>query len=1086
MNLSPFILTCFFLSGLAGLIYQVLWVRMIDKVIGSAPFAVATVLAVFMGGLSLGSYLAGRRIDRILEKRKLLSLYGKLEVTIGLYGLMLPIFMVMVKPAYTFAYNHLFHSFWIYSLFTFFGCALLLILPTALMGATLPILCRFYVSHLDHLGARTGRLYGINTIGAAVGACLAGFFLIRHYGVWGSIFFAAGINFLVGISCIFVGPRGVASGQNPPKSPFKKGGLQGFPLKKGEIRNSTIEKEGFRNSTIEKGGFWNSTLKKKGDFQGSTEKKGWFRILPPFLKGGRGGFFGYHRKNDLNSTESGSEGRVINWSLWIFGVSGFCAMAYEVIWARLLGLIIGPTTYSFTLVIATFIIGLALGSLFFGWLGDRVSRVFPLLVLTQIGAALLALFVSQFLGNSQFFFAKLIYTFQDRFGEMILVQSIVVFLVMLTPTLLLGATFPLVAKIYARSLPHMGRSIGTAYALNTIGAISGSFIAGFVLIPFLGKENGLRLIIAFQLSFSLLAWCFVGLRARQNVSKWISFLCMAMVGIALLLNFPSWNRQLLSFGRYHNFKDMEGDILRTSFMDALIAGPKILSRHETGREIVFYGDGTGGFTTVEKLTDSLGTIKYTLLNSGKPDASSHGDRSTQTLLAHVPLIFHPDPENVMVLGLASGMTSGEVLQYPVSRMDALEINRQVVRACEIFTPWNNNCLTDPRSRIIVQDGRNHLELTKETYDVIISEPSNPWMAGLANLYTLEFFQTVRRHLNDNGIFVQWIHSYEMDWYTFSMAGRTFSEVFPNGLLVKTLTGVGDYLLVGFKGSKGFDPDVAKKNLRYAQKSSNMSLKDPKLLFRLIISEDLKALFGPGPLHTDNRPLLEFAAPKQLYKIDDSIEKKMAQRSSLSRKTKEIIEATDNTDAMLDMAEFSASVYAPIFGSLDPDLITPAQGKRYLDILETYCQGNLVSDYGIFPNRKLREKCALLQAAGIRRHLALNPEDAPAWHSLGLALNQMGKTGEAIDAFKKCVSLDPFHAKAYNNLGVAYMEQGDIKKAQEAYFKAISINPAHSKAYFNLAQIALRMGERDKAVSYLQKGLTYENNPRARKFLKELQ
>ncbi|HDZ24628.1 MAG TPA: tetratricopeptide repeat protein, partial [Desulfobacteraceae bacterium] len=747
---------------------------------------------------------------------------------------------------------------------------------------------------------------------------------------------------------------------------------------------------------------------------------------------------------------------------------------------------IGPTTYSFTLVIATFIIGLALGSLFFGWLGDRVRGVFTLLVITQIGAALLALLISQFLGNSQFFFAKLIYTFQDHFGEMILIQSIVLFLVMLIPTLLLGATFPLVAKIYARSMPHMGRSIGTAYALNTIGAISGSFAAGFVLIPFLGKENGLRLIIAFQLAFSLLAWCIVVLRARQNVFKWLSLSGMAIIGIALLLNFPSWNRQLLSFGRYHNFKDMEGDILRTSFMDALIAGPKILSRHETGREIVSYGDGTGGFTTVEKLTDSLGTIKYTLLNSGKPDASSHGDRSTQTLLAHVPLLFHPNPENVMVLGLASGMTAGETLLYPIKRMDALEINRQVVKACEIFKPWNNNCLADPRSRIIVQDGRNHLELTKETYDVIISEPSNPWMAGLANLYTLDFFQTVRRHLKDEGIFVQWIHSYEMDWFTFSMAGRTFAEVFPNGLLMKTLTGVGDYLLVGFKGNKGFDPNVAQKNLRYAQKSRNMSLKDPRILFRLIISEDLKSLFGPGPLHTDNRPLLEFAAPKQLYKSDASIEKMMARRSSLSKQTREIIEATDNTDALLDMAEFSASVYAPIFGTLDPDLITPAQGKKYLDILETYCKRNIVSDYGIFPNRKLREKCALLQAAGIRRHLALNPEDAPAWYSLGLALNQMGKTGEAIDALKKCVSLDPFHAEAYNNLGVAYLEQRDLKKAREACLISLSINPGHANAYFNLARISMSKGERGKAVSYLKKGIQFEDNPRAKRLLKELQ
>jgi len=1020
MNLSPFILTCFFLSGLAGLIYEVLWVRMIDKVIGSAPFAVAAVLAVFMGGLSLGSYLAGRRIDRIPEKKDLLSLYGKLEVAIGIYGLLLPIFMVMVKPAYSFAYNHLFQSFWIYTLFTFFGCTLLLILPAALMGATLPILCRFYVAHLDHLGARTGRLYGINTIGAAVGACLAGFFLIQHYGVWGSIFFAAGINFLVGISCIFVGRRGVASGSPTTLS----------------LDSNTFQKH--RNI-----------------------------------------------QESLNSTVSGSEGRVIKWSLWIFAVSGFCAMAYEVIWIRLLGLIIGPTTYSFTLVIATFIVGLALGSLFFGWLGDRVRGVFPLLVLTQIGAALLALLISQFLGNSQFFFAKLIYTFQDRFGEMILVQSIILFLVMLTPTLLLGATFPLVAKLYARSLTHMGRSIGTAYALNTIGAISGSFIAGFVLIPFLGKENGLRLIIAFQLAFSIAAWAVVGLKTKQKVSQWLALSGMAIIGIALLLNFPSWNRQFLSFGRYHNFKDMEGDMIRTSFFRALTAGPEILARHETGREIVFYGDGTGGFTTVEKLTDSLGTIKYTLLNSGKPDASSHGDRSTQTLLAHVPLLFHPNPENIMVLGLASGMTAGEALLYPIKRMDALEINRQVVKACEIFRPWNNNCLNDPRSRIIVQDGRNHLELTKETYDVIISEPSNPWMAGLANLYTSDFFQTVRRHLKDNGIFVQWIHSYEMDWYTFSMAGRTFSEVFPNGLLMKTLTGVGDYLLVGFKGSKGFDPDVAIKNLRHAQNSRNMSLKDPRLLFHLIISEDLKGLFGPGPLHTDNRPLLEFAAPKQLYKSDASIEKRMAQGSSLSRKTKEIIEATDNTDALLDMVEFSASVYAPMFRTLDPDLIMPAQGKRYLDILETYCNRNLVSDYGIFPNRKLREKCARLQAAGIREHLAMNPEDAPAWYSLGLALKQMGKTGEAVFVFQKAVSLDPFHAKACNNLGVVFLEQGDVRKAREAFLKAVSINPGHSKAYFNLAQISLRRGERNEAVSYLEKGLVYEDNPRARRLLQEL-
>ena len=204
-HLSTFslvVLFCFFFSGLAGLIYQILWLRMIDKVIGSAPFAVATVLSVFMGGLALGSWLAGRYIDRIGSRRNLLSLYGKVELAIGIYGLLLPLFIYAAKPVYVLAYNSLFVHFWLYRIFTFFGCSLLLIVPTTLMGVTLPVLCRFYVEDLGHIGARTGRLYGINTIGGAAGAVLCGFFLIARFGVWGSLVTAVGINVLIGVLCI--------------------------------------------------------------------------------------------------------------------------------------------------------------------------------------------------------------------------------------------------------------------------------------------------------------------------------------------------------------------------------------------------------------------------------------------------------------------------------------------------------------------------------------------------------------------------------------------------------------------------------------------------------------------------------------------------------------------------------------------------------------------------------------------------------------------------------------------------------------------------------------------------------------------
>ena len=206
------------------------------------------------------------------------------------------------------------------------------------------------------------------------------------------------------------------------------------------------------------------------------------------------------------------------WVLGIFAVSGFASMAYQVIWIRLLGLIIGPTTYSFTLVVTAFIMGIALGSILFGHIGDRVKWVFPLLALTQTGAALLALLISHLLGNSQFFFAKLIYVFMGRFDKMVLVQSVILFLALLGPTLLLGGAFPLVNRLYARSLHRLGRSIGAAYAMNTMGAIVGSFAAGFLFIPFLGKENALRVVAGFQFLFALTAWGVIAFRAKNRIT----------------------------------------------------------------------------------------------------------------------------------------------------------------------------------------------------------------------------------------------------------------------------------------------------------------------------------------------------------------------------------------------------------------------------------------------------------------------------------------------------------------------------------------------------------------------------------------
>lgn len=999
--LNPAVVCCFFLSGTAGLIYQILWARMIDKIVGSAPFAVATVLSIFMGGLALGSYIAGRTIDRISSKSKLLSIYGKVELAVGLYGLLLPLLLFAVKPLYVSAYNLLFDHFLLYQLFSFLGCAVLLIIPTTLMGVTLPVLCRYYVVNLGHIGIRTGRLYGINTFGAMAGALLCGLVLIARLGMYGSLMTAVGINLLVGILCI-----GLARKHH-----------HAIALE------TAAEKSGSRRPKRQ-------TLQEAAPGHPST-----------------------------------IDNRVFPWALFIFFISGFCAMAYEVFWTRLLGLIIGPTTYSFTLVVTTFIAGLALGSILFGWLADRVNKPFWLLVTSQFCAAFLALFISQFLGHSQFFFSKLIYVFRDNFGEMLFIKSLVLFFLLVGPTIFLGAAFPLVNKIRTRSLPALGKSIGNAYAVNTIGAILGSFIAGLILIPFCGKENGLKLAVTLQATVAMAALIATETRRLKKIRSWrLALSAVVLVG-ALLVKYPSWNRSILSGGWYHRYDELKPHFSTTSWFEAAWKGSTILSQHKKNSStLVFYGDGIAGFTTVEKEVDSIGATHYSLYNSGKADASTHpGDRSTQTLLAHFPLLFHPNPENVMVLGLASGMTAGEALLYPVKRMDVLEISDQVLEACLFFAPWNNDCLSNPTTNVIVQDGRNHLELTRETYQVIISEPSNPWMAGLANLFTLEFFKTVKDRLSDDGIFVQWIHSYEMDWSSFAMVGRTFAEVFPDGLLLKTSSS--DFLLVGFKEEKQLDLATADRNIHYAKKSTNITIRDSKPFFRMIATEDLKAFFGSGPLHTDNLPLLEFAAPKNLDIFDATIAERATNGGWLSPYTSQLVDSGNDTDSLLDMLELSLARSSPLFHIVDLNEASPKQKARYEKILMNYCSNVFVDNYEIFPSEDLKASCARLQVSKIEDAMKLGKQDAVDYFHSAVAHRILGETGEEISMLQEAILIDPDLYNARNNLGIALSRQGRLDEATAQFSEALRIKPGDKETLNNIGNVFAAQGKTDKALSY---------------------
>jgi spermidine synthase len=992
------VLACFFVSGLTGLTYEILWTRMIVKIIGSSPFAVSIVLTVFMGGLGLGSYLAGRSIDRITEPRRLIRLYGVLELCIGGYGLVLPLLLVAFKPLYAVVYNKLFGHFLAYNLLTFAGCVVLLIIPVTCMGATLPILARFFVTSLSRVGTHVGRLYGLNTIGAAVGSLLCGFWLIDLLGVWATLVLAVALNGLVGAACLLMGTR------IPKRAAARVTAAEDKPA---EAESGAAPDRSFAT-----------------------------------------------------------------YALVIFAVSGFCAMAYEVIWIRLLGLIVGPTTYSFTIVLVTFITGLALGAMFFGWLGDRARRPLVLLLSTQIAAGLSALLFSQVAGTSQIFFAKLIFQFKDDFALLYALKALVLFVLMLPPTFFLGATFPLVGKIYTESLSRTGRSIGFAYAVNSAGAVLGSFCAGFVLIPYMGKEDGLRLVIALQLVTALVIAVRFFRSRKTPFLRWAPVALAVALGLGLVARFPHWDREMLSKGRYHRFDRPE--IRNVGWLSAFFSDRERFSDREN-EKVLYYGDGIGGFTTVIE-TAVLGDSSYSLCNSGKADASYPGDMSTQALFAHFPLLFHPQPDDVLIIGLASGITAGEVLNYPVRRLDVVDINEQVVAASGFFKRWNGDVLSDPRTRLIIQDGRAHLAMTDRKYDVISSEPSNPWMAGLASLFTREFFELARDHLEDGGMFVQFTHAYEMDWPTFAMIGRTFAEVFPNSFIVNTQpTARGpDYLLIGTKGERKLDAGVAERNLKYAERSKNVVLLDHRLLYNLIVGEDLRKLFGNGPVHTENRPYLEFAAPKLIHTNDPAVREEITNKRWLSAATRQIVrdEWTD-LDKRIDFAAFALSLHSPeiiLENRLGLAKASDAQKRRLSDLFADYCGKNVVTTLFYLRDPELRDRCLEAQETLLKTRMAGAAKPAPFAYRLGEMCSRQRRLDEAAAFYAEALRFDPDYVEAHNALGNLLAAQGKHEEALDHHMTAIKLSHGSAVAYNNMACTLSEQGRVAEALEYYTKAL----------------
>ena len=799
---------CFLLSGAASLAYQVAWLRSLELIFGGSGQAAATVLAAFMAGLALGSYAFARQIGRWARP---LRTYGWLEISVGLYALLMPLLFTALTPLLRLAWTSLESSPLAFAAVRFLICFAVLLPPTVLMGGTLPVIAQFWGQRSDALVRGIGTLYGINTLGAVVGVVVTGFFLLPLVGYRNTIFIAVFVNGLVGVIAFYLSSRfeepQTALGSSAEADP-------------GSVATATAPTP---------------------------------------------------RMTEREAT-----------AVVALALTGFAAMALEVGWTRTLSLVVGPSVYAFSIMLATFLIGLSLGSLFFSWALDRWRwdgvRTFWML---SVASGLLTIATLSIAGELPYLCAILFYEWGGELGggALFAIEAAVSAAALILPTLAMGGLFPAGLAAAGLSRDRVGSSVGRLYAGNAAGGVLGAAAAGFLLIPALGISGTIHLAVFIYIAVGATFGAFTGVPrllprlARGSV--------VAALGLGAVAVAPKWDPLAMTSGVFEYVQDLGHGFDREEYQDFL----------RSDWEILYYREGAASTVSVmwqknrTRLLGGVETANVVYLTDGKADASSVSDMHTQVMLAHGPLLLHRHPKNALVIGLASGTTAGSALTHPLDKLDIVEIEPASVPGTRLFDFVNGRPLDDPRTTLKFADARSYLLATDEQYDVIISEPSNPWMAGPANLFTREFFQIGADRLAQGGIFGQWLQMYNLDPGLLRSVIATFQTVFPNVYVFQPLSRR-DLILVG--SAEPIDLNVARMGQAWTAPAVREDL--ARLGFTRLSDVLAQARMGPeevanlgrgAKISTDDNGLILFGAPLHVFASTDEENQELLARSSQS-------------------------------------------------------------------------------------------------------------------------------------------------------------------------------------------------------------
>ena len=530
--------------------------------------------------------------------------------------------------------------------------------------------------------------------------------------------------------------------------------------------------------------------------------------------------------------------------------TGGISMGLEILAARSLSLIFGSSLQAFSVVLMAFILGIGLGSFAIAsirkkqWLGEGTTVV--LLLATSLLIAAFILTIEQW----ALFYLKLrnSYAGHNRYLYHQMLTVGISLVVLGIPAALLGAVLPLWIRIVSASSETLGRHVGRLLTWNTLGAVAGVLFTGFILMP----TAGLRLSFGFIGILSCVAALLIALRNNLANHAIVCGFAIAALGVTSVSKREDW-QYLLSSGI---FRMREAEVPKS-----------LLWEQKKQDKILFYEDAADATVSVVTDLNPSENTEIVLSINGKQDASSRGDLSTQYLLAHLPMMMRPDAKDVFVLGFGSGITAGALLGHPVESITIAENCNPVLKAATFFSDWNRGVWTNSLARVVREDGRTVLKLSPKKYDIIISEPSNPWLAGVGSVFSREFYELAASRLKDGGIMTQWFHTYEMSDEIVALVLRTFQSVFP--FMEVWESQMGDILILGSRQHWEPTPELFAKVFERTQPKADLlriGLLSPEAVFvRQLASKATSfAIAPPGPWQSDLRPILEYEAPKAFY------------------------------------------------------------------------------------------------------------------------------------------------------------------------------------------------------------------------------